>query len=235
MRIVEYRPEPLPGTAEPCWSEQSVWPLESAWSLTHKFCLWNTCRKKALVELLHVPAETRKSHSTAMNKKIHNLLLPGWISSERFERTFRMESELAEQGSAFIAFYLPSPTLRKIRANCALSLRYCPACLAGGYHSPLYQLLSVKYCPIHGDILRTGCRVCLQAIPYQIPSGYKPEPYSCACGERVWKTDLKVGRSVLRETLFRRLHVFRMGWTVSAWNHIAPRRRTSFRVKRHES
>ncbi|MEX3964519.1 hypothetical protein AB4Y42_20265 [Paraburkholderia sp. EG286B] len=39
-------------------------------------------------------------------------------------------------------------------------LRHCLACLMLGYHSPVFQHLSIERCPVHGVPLRSTCEAC---------------------------------------------------------------------------
>lgn len=41
-----------------------------------------------------------------------------------------------------------------------VGLRYCPACLSHGYHSAVFQHLSINRCPLHDMQLRTTCESC---------------------------------------------------------------------------
>lgn len=45
------------------------------------------------------------------------------------------------------------------------SLAYCPACLAHGYHSLVFQHRALRRCPIHGAALRYACEGCGRATP----------------------------------------------------------------------
>jgi hypothetical protein len=45
-----------------------------------------------------------------------------------------------------------------------LGLRYCLYCLAHGYHSPVFQHLSIERCPLHGVPLRTKCVSCRASL-----------------------------------------------------------------------
>lgn len=39
-------------------------------------------------------------------------------------------------------------------------LRYCQRCMTLGYHGVVHQFLGAMQCPVHGDWLEEGCRVC---------------------------------------------------------------------------
>lgn len=43
-------------------------------------------------------------------------------------------------------------------------LRYCPECLAVGWHCALFQHIAVRWCPLHRTPLRQGCLHCKKSI-----------------------------------------------------------------------
>ena len=69
-------------------------------------------------------------------------------------------------------------------------LRFCPACIKLGYHSPLYQLLDIVSCPIHMIPLKTTCPECERIIPYSLSSIVLAHPYSCDCGHCLWQRQI---------------------------------------------
>lgn len=68
----------------------------------------------------------------------------------------------------------------------AKTIRYCLSCLSKGYHSPIHQLLFIKYCPYHHRILQEGCPVCKQPISIQIENNNIKKPFQCtSCNKRI--------------------------------------------------
>jgi len=59
-------------------------------------------------------------------------------------------------------------------------LRYCPRCLARGYHAVVHQFESVGRCPIHDLRLERACRQCGHVAPYRLNAGLLETPYRCA-------------------------------------------------------
>lgn len=61
------------------------------------------------------------------------------------------------------------------------SFRYCPLCLEAGYHSALYQILSLMQCPFHQVPLSDRCHSC-KAITPDLDDSRKlfSRPYCCA-------------------------------------------------------
>jgi hypothetical protein len=62
-------------------------------------------------------------------------------------------------------------------------LRYCPACLSMGFHSPFHQIRIFARCMIHGELLVTQCVHCRRKIPYSFQNGESFHPFGCpSCG-----------------------------------------------------
>lgn len=91
-------------------------------------------------------------------------------------------------------------------------VRYCPRCLAMGWHSAIFQHLAVRFCPQHQIPLITGCRNCgvvLDATPRTLAEHhlYCPdcdEPLAGQCISRT-QTDLSKFEAV-RSALTRPIH-----------------------------
>ena len=60
--------------------------------------------------------------------------------------------------------------------------RYCPDCLAQGWHTAMFQHLSVGACPVHGCGLRVGCIECAKPIPTSTNSFLENHNFCCSCG-----------------------------------------------------
>ena len=65
-------------------------------------------------------------------------------------------------------------------------LRYCPECLALGYHTPAQQLTGLALCPVHRCALTDRCTWCgRETGPYALVSRSFARPLRCAhCNER---------------------------------------------------
>ncbi|TDP74748.1 hypothetical protein [Roseateles toxinivorans] len=64
-------------------------------------------------------------------------------------------------------------------------LRYCPLCLAQGQHSTLFQLTQVTKCPIHIELLRTGCPHCRDPISTNVLDVARNHLHCGACGRNL--------------------------------------------------
>lgn len=200
---------PVPPPRRFLWREGDVYPFESAWSLLHKFSRWNRSRRKQLIRSFSDPVETGLKDRAAFHLQYH-LLRSSWISRTKFQTKLRATEPCTERGSAFIAYYLETDDHRVLRANCALELRYCSHCLARMFHTPLFQILSIGFCPLHGGALRTRCTACNSPVPYQAPAGYKPEPWACKCGFEFHRPDSeRLDHQAVRRSIRMRFAAFK--------------------------
>jgi hypothetical protein len=161
------------------WYPALTWPYESAWSLLHKFCRWNvTMQWDVWRHFGHASAV-----GSFITERVNNLVLltPGWIDTGKFEATFRRAIPFDEPGSAFASHFIGRAAGRSMVAVCSSSLRYCPVCLAAGYHSTLFQIRQVVMCPVHAVRLHDRCISCQARVPYRLPRGQNPA-YGCGCG-----------------------------------------------------
>lgn len=60
--------------------------------------------------------------------------------------------------------------------------RYCPDCLAQGWHTAMFQHLSVGACPVHGCQLLVGCTHCAKPIPTSPMSFLEHHNFCRSCG-----------------------------------------------------
>ncbi len=61
-------------------------------------------------------------------------------------------------------------------------LRYCPDCLDRGWHTAMFQHLSVGACPVHGCRLLVGCIQCAKPIPTNTSSFLEHHNFCWSCG-----------------------------------------------------
>lgn len=75
-----------------------------------------------------------------------------------------------------------------------LQLRYCLSCLKQGQHSALFQNALLQHCPVHGELLRTGCPRCGKRIPTTLES-MREAPWHCnECGAS-FRTARQLGKT----------------------------------------
>lgn len=67
-----------------------------------------------------------------------------------------------------------------LRATASPYFRYCPRCLARGYHPGVHQLEILQLCPLHGCWLEVACRHCGHLAPYRLQACLLDAPFRCA-------------------------------------------------------
>lgn len=66
-------------------------------------------------------------------------------------------------------------------------LRYCPACLSNGFHTPMFQAKWVHTCPVHKVPLQTHCEYCGKAKPYRLERQTLSSLFGCNCSRSIYK------------------------------------------------
>ena len=59
-------------------------------------------------------------------------------------------------------------------------LRFCPRCMARGYHGVVHQLGTQPRCPVHGNWLQTACSSCGLSSAYRLDALVLGAPFRCA-------------------------------------------------------
>jgi len=70
---------------------------------------------------------------------------------------------------------------REARERGATSLRYCPRCLASGYHGVIHQIERHRDCPVHRCALHSRCRHCASSPAYRLDAQLLDAPFRCPC------------------------------------------------------
>lgn len=71
---------------------------------------------------------------------------------------------------------IPDPIPRRAPSSV---LRYCPRCMARGYHCVMHQFGNVLRCPVHAVPLETLCRGCGASSDYRIDAMILQSPFKC--------------------------------------------------------
>lgn len=186
VRVILDRYElPMPSY---CWREAWVSRYESAYSLLSKFALLNALTATDLARLLVIKGKgLRTQMQRTPDLALHDAA--GFDLS-----TLTILLHLPEQG-AEEAFLLPAldPRDYVIHPN----LRFCPRCLARGFHAAMFQLDIVTRCPIHGCTLTERCPHCKGLIPYRLQHGTFVKPYACVKCQAPLATGLYTGNPKL--------------------------------------
>lgn len=137
------------------WTCRWIGPYESAFNVLQKFA-WANPEAGDLLSKLRIDENLHCSGATARK------CLPAFLSSH-------LAGGLLETYAKRWAQRLESE-----------HFRFCPKCLARGFHSILHQLEALQCCPIHGDPLRSNCSHCNAVTPVMAKSsGAFKSPFSC--------------------------------------------------------
>lgn len=71
-------------------------------------------------------------------------------------------------------------------ASVEVSLRWCPACIERGFHSPAHQLPWLTYCLLHHCLLKNECPRCGATLSYVSAYTAFASRYRCKCGAPLW-------------------------------------------------
>lgn len=106
-------------------------------------------------------------------------------------------------------------------------LRYCPQCMASGFHSILFQFPLFSCCPQHGDPLLEHC-ACGAAMNHKWPGGQRKAFVCEHCDRALWRPNQDRFTPDRADRLFVSLRGWSVGWidrTLRFANSGAPLRR----------
>lgn len=161
------------------WRPLECHPYESAWSIAHKFCRWNTARFAEFWALVSVNTNRCPPLKRCYMRDI------SWIDRQKFASAFRLGPDGVR--GAFAERFASGPKLEACLVSPS-QVRICPRCAARGFHTHFHDLLFVARCPIHGDALRTDCPKCSRPISSEVTRAAQKDPYACPCGHVFWPT-----------------------------------------------
>jgi hypothetical protein len=170
------------------WTLSTKWigPFESAFGILHKFAWQNFIDGKSFV--------TRQVFDANKGEVFFGLDSPGCCSSENESQPTKVIPPYVTNANfiddhwfaAFADFYKFRLNLEEhlfskkvgvltwalMQRN---TIRFCPRCLAHGYHTYFFQLGSIKRCPIHDVELISNCRMCgSPAFGSSLRQGFSP-------------------------------------------------------------
>lgn len=173
-----------------CW--RAAWHIhgESAWTLLWKFALLNQVTAR---EVARLSVSSRCGRRVTMCAKPNVDLRDGnMFDLETLSGMFRVPKSIMRR--AFLFEVLPGSALRSRDF-----LRWCPECMARGFHSPLYQMRLTRTCPLHNRPLIDRCLHCAQQIPYKMTREFMASPFKCPhCGIGLAPTMMKDRPDIMR-------------------------------------
>lgn len=189
------------------WDASQCVPFESTWSIFQKFMGFNACgardiqREFGLARKRHYP-----QNWSDRDRNLHDW---GALNPELVQRALNL-TDLHMRTARTVDYIRPDEA--KVLAS--RSLRICPKCIKGGFHTPLHQLIFIPQCPLHQEPLLEVCGDCGKPTPlYSLSRESCCNPYGCAeCGA-VWWQRSRVGQMTAGEQEER----FRLMSEIGEW------------------
>lgn len=175
-----------------------VLPYESMWGIINKFRLLNHVAPFALKQILKALSDG------SLDCDVYPYRLTKWNYSNSL--TFRddLVSSLTaipidEMLTHQITSVIDIKDLRWL-SSCS-SLRFCPSCLAKGYHSIFHQIAFFEKCPIHDQKLKTTCSHCNTDFIYELIDA-PVMPFVCSrCSTSIWSRYTQKGGVLIEQLL----------------------------------
>lgn len=164
----------VPQAQQWCWRRDWHIKWESAWTLLWKFSYLNQLTARELTTL--VISRTCGKRSAILSKPQVDLRDGTVFDFAVLATILRVDQSVVRD--AFLYNIAPGTVLRSSEF-----LRWCDACMASGFHTPLFQICTTHVCPLHRHTLRDRCTHCNQKIPYLLTTPYLKQPFACPnCG-----------------------------------------------------
>lgn len=157
-----------------CWRDDWVTGWDSIYGLLSKFAKLNSVDASLLVRNF-LKSDVDKKTALIRNPEI-DLRNSDFLDRQLISSIMRLNPESVSR--AFTADVFPSGH-RKIAAF----LRWCPECMASGFHAAVHQIDFLSSCPLHGERMRTECPKCHAIQPYRLNKQSFTKPFACfKCG-----------------------------------------------------
>ena len=147
-------------------------PGESAWSSVAKFQWLNRLTWTQLYEALGTCTAVLSSEGVDLRCGQH-------FDMARLAAALRLDTTTLRQSFCVTKRHEPIIELS------AEILRFCPACIAQGYHATLFQFEFVRRCPIHAVVLSRACPRCGEPMAYRCNAALVRYPYACGACRQV--------------------------------------------------
>lgn len=182
------------------WRPDQIYPYESVWGLLHKLCRWNRIHFGDVWDLVAVGRRALGAEVPTRRRDC-SLIDPTWLDRTEFAQLLNLS--ITSTHDAFLDRYVCVSGLEDVTLWGVSGLRFCPKCLAKGFHSPLHHLPFLEECPIHRCALLNACPKCARSIRYSAPAA---DAFCCPCGHPLWdgRSSCSLGfgkEDALRETV----------------------------------
>jgi hypothetical protein len=135
-----------------CWRSDWVRPYESLLSLLDKFAYLNAASRQQITTLVGKTNNALDPNGPKLRPDLNSFAL---IDEIGLRNLLMVDLSLIE-GSTAVGYIRPA----EVALFTSTSLRYCPQCVAIGFHSSLHQLLLISHCPVHRTLLINECVNC---------------------------------------------------------------------------
>lgn len=173
------------------WIPKLIAPRESQWSILGKFVAWNALTSRQLNQLV---SSLKCSYNPI------NLATTQFLDVNKFYSLTGVTYQQIQE--SLPAHYTPEGWGSTLICN---TLRYCPQCIRGGYHSAIYQVGLITSCPIHEVPLIDVCDQCGSKIEVTTSRSNLNTAYRCGSCLNVFCDITMVGKLVQRQQVCNRI------------------------------
>jgi hypothetical protein len=158
------------------WRSEWIHPFESPWGIFERFKLANFATSVDVLQAFGT--DEAKSHPRKRNSR--DLIWLHGLDPRAVERVFG--HSIHAMVESFLGRFCVPFTWGPGSTYICDHVRFCPKCVAAGFHSLFHQYRLLNSCPFHGDVLFDRCPQCRQPIPYELHYSTRIGPFSCKCG-----------------------------------------------------
>lgn len=177
-----------------------VLPYESMWGIISKFRLLNRIAPFHIKQIF----KTLSGDTLDSNVSLYHLGLTKWNYSNSL--TYRSDLVASLTSISIDQLFNHQITsaidIKDLQWLSVCShLRFCPSCLASGYHSIFHQMTFFEECPIHNEKLRTKCSYCNANFVYELIDA-PVTPFVCPkCNRSIWSRYNQKGGALVEQLL----------------------------------
>lgn len=157
-----------------CWRDDWSTGYDSSYGLFSKFAKLNEMSASELAQIFvsqscgQKTSIIRSPNIDLRNSELFNLA--------EISRILRLSQEQVKNSFLLEQFH-------NGHQKSSVSLRWCPRCAIGAFHTPIFQLNFLANCPIHHRAILSRCTKCRAQIPYRLRPELFASPFTCPfCG-----------------------------------------------------
>lgn len=155
------------------WRTGSIPPYSSLWITVLRFALLNRPKFASL------NSDLQGEHAASLRRVIKFDSNQPWPSHETIDvRSFsQMLGEPLEAFRWSCAGHFPLGIQRMFSRNTWI----CPSCIAQGFHTIIFSITCIHFCPLHGDMLTHSCPECGESLDNRSKPNSGILPRLCHC------------------------------------------------------